>query len=236
MSTVNGAWRGPNIVKTGLVHYIDPSSPNSYNPLTFGSRAIDIMKTGLDGSYTNVAYNTIGAGSIFLTGASSNVDYGSNAIFAFGTSNFAIDAWIYKTSTVTSAGGWSTYRTGAANVGVKFGFGTNLDFRVGNDYGGTLNSVSDPATLSLSTWFHVVATRLNGTLFLYKNGVSVGTPAADSQNITQSQMILGPWYPDLINAFLYAGYIASIRTYKGYGFTQADAAQNFNAQRSRFGI
>jgi hypothetical protein len=194
------------------------------------------MKTGLNGSYTNVAYNTIGAGSIFLTGASSNVDYGSNAIFAFGTLNFAIDAWIYKTSTVASAGGWSTYRTGAANVGVKFGFGTNLDFRVGNDYGGTLNAVSDPATLSLSTWFHVVATRLNGTLFLYKNGVSVGTPAADSQNITQSQMILGPWYPDLINAFLYAGYIASIRTYKGYGFTQADVTQNFNAQRSRFGI
>jgi len=236
MSTVNGAWRGPNIVKTGLVHYIDPSSPNSYNPLTFGSRAIDIMKTGLDGNYINAAYNTFGAGSILLTGVSSYVDYGSNAIFAFGTSNFAIDAWIYKTTSGVSQGMWSTYRTGASNVGVKFGFGGGaLDFRVGNDYGGTLNAVTDAVSLTINTWFHVVATRLNGTLFLYKNGVSVGTPAADSQNITQSQMILGPWYPDLI-AFLYTGYIASIRTYKGYGFTQADVTRNFNAQRSRFGV
>lgn len=232
---ISGGWRGPEIVTTGLVHYIDANSPNSYNPPIFGAPSIDIMRTGLNGSYTNATYNTLGAGSIYFNGSNAYVNYGSNAIFAFGTSDFTVDAWIRPNGAIGSAGMWSTYRTGAANVGVKFGFATNLDFRVGNDYGGTLHSVSDTVALS-ATWYHVAAVRLAGTLYLYKNGSSVGTPTADSQNITQNQMVLGPWYPDLISSFLFPGYIGCVRTYNGYGFTQADAAQNYNAQRARFGV
>ena len=224
----------PDILTSGITQNLDAGYVSSY-PLQ-GNTWIDLSGNNLNGPFSNTTYNSLGSGSIFFNGSNATINCGSNANFAFGTGDFAVDAWIYKTGSAASQGMWSTYRTGAANVGVKFGFaGGALDFRVGNDYGGTLNSVTDTVSLTLNTWFYVVATRVNGTLSLYKNAVSVGTPTSSSLNITQQQLVLGPWYPDL-GAFYYAGYIAVVRTYKGRGFTQANVTKNYNAQKSRFGL
>ena len=225
----------PNILTSGITQNLDAGYVSSY-PLQ-GSIWRDLSGNNLNGPFSNTTYSSLGSGSIVFNGTNAIINCGSNTNFAFGTGDFAIDAWIYRTGNGVSQGMWSTYRTGAANVGVKLGLGGGaLDFRVGNDYGGALNGVTDSVTLTLNTWFYVVATRLNGTLSLYKNGVSVGTPTSSSLNITQQQLILGPWYPDLSSSFLFAGHIAVVRTYKGRGFTQADVTQNYNAQRSRFGL
>lgn len=230
-----GVSAGPDLITGSLVLSLDAYDKNSYPGS--GTTWSDLSGNGLNAPFTNTTFNSLGGGSIAFNGSNAYMDIGSNSRFAFGTSDFTIDAWIYRTGAGVSQGMWSTYRTGAANVGVKVGLGGGqLEIRVGNDYGGTLNAVVDPVTLALNTWFYVVATRTGGTLNLYKNGVSVGTPTASSLNITQQQLILGPWYPDLITSFLWAGHIANLRTYNGYGFTQADVLQNFNALRSRFGV
>lgn len=226
---------GPEIINNSVVFALDANDLNSYPGS--GTTWRDLSSNGLSGPFTNTTFNSLGRGSIFFSGTNTRIDFGSNSIFAFGTNDFTIDAWIYRTGAGVSQGMWSTYRTGAASVGVKVGLGGgNLEIRVGNDYGGTLHSVADPVSLALNTWFYVVATRKNGILNLYKNGVSVGTPTASSLNITQQQLILGPWYPDIPSSFLWAGYIATIRTYNGYGFTQADVTQNYNTHRTRFGL
>ena len=50
MSTVNAGWRGPNIVKEGLVLYLDAASGTSYSPYTSGNTWRDISGNGNNGT------------------------------------------------------------------------------------------------------------------------------------------------------------------------------------------
>jgi hypothetical protein len=52
MSTVSN-WRGPNIVKDGLLLYLDASSPNSYSSYFSGTTWKDISSNGNDGTLVN---------------------------------------------------------------------------------------------------------------------------------------------------------------------------------------
>jgi len=49
----NSGWRGPNIVKEGIVLYLDPGSPNSY----YGGSG-NVWKDISGNNYTSTLYNT----------------------------------------------------------------------------------------------------------------------------------------------------------------------------------
>ena len=75
MSTI-GNWRGPNIVKDGLVLYLDPGSPNSYYNKT-STTIKDISGNGNNGTLTNFGSQTIydpaNGGSIVFDGTNDHI-------------------------------------------------------------------------------------------------------------------------------------------------------------------
>ena len=75
MSTI-GNWRGPNIIKDGLVLYLDPGSPNSYYDKT-GTTIKDISGYNRSGTLTNgTIYNSSNGGSILFDGSDDLIDLG----------------------------------------------------------------------------------------------------------------------------------------------------------------
>ncbi len=118
-----------------------------------------------------------GTASLELDGTGDFVSIETVEDFGFGTANFAVEAWIYATST-----------TGTSTI---------FDFRTGSDTdeaprvyqtGGVLKFASanvehlSGGSLSLNTWQHVALARYNGTTRLYLDGSSVTGAGGDTDN------------------------------------------------------
>jgi hypothetical protein len=75
MSTT-GNWRGPNIVKDGLVLYLDPGSPNSYYNKT-STTIKNISGNNDNGTLVNgPTYNTGSGGNIVFDGVDDYINLG----------------------------------------------------------------------------------------------------------------------------------------------------------------
>jgi len=98
MSTIDGGWRGPNIVKDGLVLYLDAGSPNSY----YGGRGTvwkDMSGNGNNGTLTNgPTFNSGNGGSIVFDGVDDYVDLGVIPNLQFSNIQaFSVSIWVYWT-------------------------------------------------------------------------------------------------------------------------------------------
>jgi hypothetical protein len=90
MSTV-GNWRGPNIVKDGLVLYLDAGSPNSFSQVNPSTSWNDISGNGYNGTLTNgPTFNSADGGSIVFDGVNDRVNLTSSPNL---TNNFSISIW-----------------------------------------------------------------------------------------------------------------------------------------------
>ena len=82
-------------------------------------------------------------------------------------------------------------------------------------------------------WMHGVITRVSNTVTLYVNGVAVDSSDFTSKSVNDSgnPLLIGNAGGTYANMKM-----ASVKIYKGVGFSSAMVRQNFNVQRSRFGI
>lgn len=117
---ISYGWRGPNIVKDGLVVYLDAGSPNSYYSPTAGTTWKDISGNGFIGTLNNgPTFSTDGGGCIVLDGTNDNVDLGDSNLFTIPT-GFSINVWFKPTTYSSASPLLDKYQTG----GLEFVFGT----------------------------------------------------------------------------------------------------------------
>ena len=229
---------GPDIVDSGLVLALDAADRNSYP----GSGTIwtDLSGNGNTGTLVNgVGYNSANGGSLVFDGSDDKIVTPMNSSFVYGTSPFAIDAWIYVTGYTGqySTGVIWSQTVGGRNYfymfvyspgGVGFGFG---------DGGGSSVNTST-SMVQLNTWMHVCFTRVgtgSNQFFIYVNGVqqAVSTVSYDFNDTTYIPTI-GQYTHSYQLPFL--GRISNLKVYKNKGLTATEVSQNFNSVRSRFGI
>ena len=117
-----------------------------------------------------------GTASLELDGTGDFVSIETVEDFGFGTANFAVEAFVYASSTT----GTSTifdFRTSDADTAPRL-----------YQTGGTLKFSTDTTehlsggTLSLNTWHHVALARYNGTTKIYLDGTSVTGAGGDTDN------------------------------------------------------
>jgi len=145
--------------------------------------------------------------SNYFDGTGDYLSAASNAAFAFGTSNFTIEAWIFPTST-TSYRAIFTSRGTAANA-VFFGLDTGTLFPV---LFTSAAVVTSSVAVTLNAWNHVALVRNSGTSTIYVNGVSGGS-TSNTTDYTATNCLIGsentsgqyPWF----------GYISNLRIVKG---------------------
>ena len=175
--------------------------------------------TPIGGSRTETGVKKFGAGCIDLSTNNSYLVL-DPAVMNFGTGDFTMEAWIYKTSATSwfnifGAGGTTNSNTvssgSTSNIAIGFaGDGS------GNTYETWLGGNQNVTTVSLPTsqWVHVALTRSSGTARTFVNGTQVASYANTSNITTPVNAFIGTW-PHATTGYTLQGYIDEIRFTKG---------------------
>ena len=242
MSTV-GNWRGPDIVKDGLVLYLDAGSPNSFYSPTAGTMWKDISGNGINGTLINgPTFSSTNGGSISFDGSN---DYAAIATPTAiqGNKPFSVCGWFRRSGDWTGGASWGI-------GGEVSGQGINSYILTGNNFISIdlwgISTYQTNQTYSLTEWKYIVWT-YNGTSFttsniiIYVNNIpytganltigrgGAGTPAINSLGVVlaragaSSNLYYGK--PIISNFSIYSKVL-----------TAAEVLQNYNATKGRFGL
>jgi len=211
-----------NIVTRGLVLNLDTSAPSSYPGS--GTSWSNINGNSNNGTLTNgPTFNSANGGSIVFDGTNDYVECGSAIIT--GNNSWSWSSWIYPTSTGTP---FFLGVNSNSQAMVSFWDSSNSAVRVGIWADDKLTSTQ---TILVNTWGLTAWTWDGTTLKSYTNGVASGTATGFSFNINASVTQIGTAF----NSQYFGGRIASTLVYNR-ALASAEISQNFNIQRSRFGI
>lgn len=133
----------------------------------------------------------------------------SNAAFAFGTSNFTIEMWVYP----SGSGSFQTFvSTRDVNQGIFFGLNTGGLYPV--CYNKSTMLALSPISLSSAQWNHVALSRSGSALTIFVDGM-IAVKVGISENFTSSILRVGITDTSLIYPF--TGYLQDIRITTGIG-------------------
>lgn len=234
-----GFYDGPTIVTNGLVLSLDAADRNSYP----GSGTAWSDLTGNNNSGSLVAsptFTNINGGYITFNGTSQYVTGSQRTAFPVGSSALTVEAWINVQETGT--GGIFSYGTNAAT-----GNRVELGIRASNYVVVAINGSAYGFTESdnLNSWIHLVAIpgTLNSQTVIYKNGIQKSLVLQAGADATRNIAATSNYYvgidPDTTGAPDTATYLlGSVATVKLYNraLSATEVSQNYNAQKSRFGL
>jgi len=225
MSTVNAGWRGPNIVKEGLVLYLDAASGTSYSPYTSGNTWRDISGNNYSGSLVNgPIYNSANGGTIVFDGVD---DYVNVPSITWTPSSFTV-FWITKPNTLADY----NQVIGATNGWGSLTFHTTITGRV--YVGIDIATRITPSDLTnqivfTGTYQSFCFTYGSGVGSFYKNGAFL-----ISKNMTTplawSGFNIGGASTNTIN-----GNMGPVQIYNR-ALSAQEVLQNYNSVKSRFGL
>jgi hypothetical protein len=174
-----------------------------------GGVGFTITRSGTPPQGSITPYWPNGQWSNFFNG-SSYLSVASNSVFAFGTGNFTVEAWVFLTANIANtSGGWITdFRvTNTSN----FAFGLLGVGGVTRTYTAANTAVQGSGTVTLNTWHHIAYVNNGGTLTTYLNGaVDSTTSTTISQAATALNIAARYTGSELIT-----GYISNLRVVNG---------------------
>jgi len=160
------------------------------------------------------AQKKIGSSSIYFDGSGDAIYVPVSSDFDFGTSDFTIEAWIYRTGSTNDDTIWGE-GVSESSAGCMFFFDSNGELRVrAADYS-TSNEVVTTSSAGISTgaWYHVALVRSSDNLKIYVGGVdktSGGTDVTGSNfGGSSNQHRIGGRDSD--TAYNFEGYIDEFR-------------------------
>ena len=220
---------GPNIVTDNLIFAIDAGSGRSYPGS--GTTATDLAGTNTVALVNGVSYNSNQGGKWGFDGIDDQIMLNSGT--ALVVNDFTITQWIqfpastskmsigggqHNTTPVQEYRGYIWYRSPQGEIRVT----------VNNETGAIFNVAS---SVYCNKWSQITATRSGGTYKLYVDGVQVDITRTGSTNDFSIRTI--GW--SYSNGYAFAGSISNTLIYDT-ALTAAQVLQNFNAQKSRFGL
>jgi hypothetical protein len=227
-------WRGPNIVKDGLVLYLDPGSPNSYYNKT-STTIKDISGNGNNGTLINgPTYTTNNGGGISFDATDDYISINPINSSTQVTLNF----WFKVTSTPSDYVGLINKFNGVNTQRNRLLIQPNMLrmlFEV--IIGGVTYSISSDSFSNILNQNTMVTVTWDGSyVLMYINGSSVmSTPyplSGTLNNGTQNPTI--GWGADS-SAYWFNGNIYNVLIYNR-GLSAIEVLQNYNATKSKFGL
>ena len=216
---------GPNIVTDGLVYAMDAGSARSYD----GTTSLDDLVGENTGTLINgVTYQSINGGVFDFDGTDDYVNIPNYTGHQYTTGTMA--AWVKPDSTsgnvyVFGAGGTTTYGATRA-LRINGGYWGVVGYGGSNEDWGTGKGAS-------TNWQHVGIGWSGTTYYFYLNGVR--TSAIRTGLVTPNGSILRIGNPPFNTSEEINAKIAALICYSNV-LTEAQMLQNFNAQKSRFGL
>jgi hypothetical protein len=232
-----------SIVTRGSILHLDAGALDSY-PQT-GTTLFDLTTNANNGTLTNgPTFSTDNGGIFVFDGTNDYINTTYNSSYDFSNANFSIESWINS----------NTISNGASTIiGTRATYGTNersFELYVFNNTGtpyiwfGVFNGSwtyvnnSSLTNIEFSKWFHITATSDGaGNGRVYVNSVLRETNSSFNTGVSTTTVPfqIGAFFGPVSNGSYFNGKIANTRLYNR-ALSATEISQNFNAQRSRFGI
>ena len=214
-----GFSRGPNIVTDGIVFIMDPASERSYPGS--GTTLKDLSGNGIDGTLHSSNMATAVPGEIRLNNSTDRIQFGHDALLE--PPSITVGAWV------------NLQDRGDRHILITKWYGFSFEIAANGQPYFRLNSTGDQYSSEAITWgewYYITGTFNNSTKkhVCYVNGVNRGE-STKSNSISYNQGTFNIPYTG--NAGYASGKIAGVTIYNR-DLTEAEVAQNFNAQKSRF--
>ncbi len=232
-----------SIVTDGLIFNIDAGFTPSYP--TSGTTWYDLAYSGNNGTLTNgPTYSTDGAGSIVFDEVDDYVtNIGTTSTFSFiqNTGIFTISAWVKLSDlstaryfmgnndgTTVSKGFFLGHSATSGRLWLSITYGTSGQF--------TLNQTKNNFFTD-SNWVLVTCVGNGTNCQFYKNGISFDTPNNFGTFSTgDSSRVLGVGrFNNTSVSNYWSGNVALTQIYNR-ALSSTEVLQNYNAQKSRFGL
>ena len=197
---------------TGDVYYPQTSLLMHFNGTNGSTTMTDNSKnnaavTAVGNAQLSTVQSKFGGTSLYLDGTGDRLTIASpTPDFSFGTGDFTIETWVYKT-VASQAVILDARATADAIPWIAIINSSNFPYF----YDGTQYVSTVPITLN--SWVHLAWVRTSGVLKIFVNGIQ-GYSAAYTVNLNRTAgLIIGDGV-GLVNA--YAGYIDELRITNGY--------------------
>lgn len=234
------------IATDGLVFHVDAANKNSYSGS--GSSWNDLSGNNNHGTlYSSPTFATNDAlGNLSFNGSNQYMQANVSSTLLDGDPNFTVEMFVKRTATLVGTAGayWGLGQGGTQGWAVQ-GW-TPTDNRIHMDLWDS-SRVDSQQDYPLNTWVHIVWSKIGtgispSTVNCYINGVAATCISGRGQTS-------GPTYPTSTNgngiaigriAGNYNGYYGQMKMgiFRVYfrGLSLNEAKQNFNSQKSRFGL
>jgi len=236
-----GFYRGPNIVKDGLVLWLDAANPRSYPGS--GTAWNDMSGNNNSGSLVNgPTFSSANYGSIAFDGTNDTVSVTKPNPNVAGY--ISLCTWIK----------FNTYDPGSSSGPVIIHKGNHYTFQMRSQEGTDYWTYADsslynymtfgfrqvPGLYQTNTWMNLVVTKdSSNTVRLYKNGVLLDTRASFGSTLTQtnSTLFLSGYSDTDTNPTtnLLNGNIGQVQIYNR-ALSPQEVKQNYDALKGRYSL
>jgi len=231
----NGYWTSyaASIVTTNLALHLDAGNTSSYPGS--GSTWTDLIASRAFTLYNSPTYSSSNGGYLSFTPSSSQ--YAASTTSLSSLSNWTVEAWHYYTGTNSSGSPcivtevWPN-STGNLNYTLGNGSDSSPNLQAGF-FNGAWRLTPTGYTLTANNWYQVVGTYDGSTIKLYVNNSMVQSTAYTGTAATGTQGIVLMRRWDL--GQYQGGRLGVVRIYSS-ALNSTQVSQNWNAQKSRFGL
>ena len=214
------------VVTDGLVLCLDAADKNSY--IWSGTTWTDISGNGSNGTLTNgPTFSSGNGGSIVFDGDNDYINLPTSLPDA--PTALSVCFWVYPDAWDTGTnGGWIL---DSGELDVVIGSHTNDDYMYMNRDNSNATTYNVP---TVGKWTHVLATwtSTSANAIVYYNGAVQSSSTEDNYGTIGAGDRIGQ---RVNGTYQFDGKIANFQVYNK-ALSAKEESQNFNAQRSRFGV
>jgi len=165
-----------------------------------------------------------GTASLQLDGTGDYISYASQPDFAYGTNNFTIELWVYRTVSGVTQVLFDQRTANPTNYAPVIFINTSNALQY-ND--GAASVIIGATTVPINSWSHVAVSRSGSSTRLFLNGVQQGSTYTDTRNYIATPVTIGARFNNIQN---FNGYIDELRISKGV----SRYTSNFTAPSTAF--
>lgn len=221
-----------------MVLYFDPSNTASYPGS--GTTITDLSGNGLNGTMSNLSFTS----SYFTyNGTNSQISISDNASLEPGSGDWTMEVWVNQNATGNDVV-LGKFNAGGSAQDVSYSIRTTsstyyAQLGSGSGSGATLYQNSTNHVGTLNTWYQIVYVFTNvaaNTLQTFVNGVSIGSVNHSLASLlnTTTGLYIGS-YNNGEYAQWFDGKIGITRLYNR-ALTSAEVSENYNADKSKYGL
>lgn len=222
---------GPDIAESGIVLSLDAADAYSYPGS--GSSWFDLSGNNNHCTLTGTAFSTSNGGILTFNGTS---DFGNITTMTNLNNQFSTNEVWVRFNNPTAARAEQVLSRSNLNAGT-FNILKNIStLLLGNFRNGSnvLTSVIQPTSTLTTNWTHLVFSYNGTTLSLYQNGQQIATASNSGVINTDGTLVINIGRNTTGGAF-FEGSMGIARIYNR-GLSASEVLQNFDANKSRFGL